>query len=55
MSGTFIGRIGWPPVLVAGTADCGDHGENQNAGWSGVLLSEEGGKRCPTGAGGMVQ
>lgn len=30
---------------LASTADCDHHGENQNAGWSCVLLSEEGGKR----------
>ena len=30
---------------LASTADCGHHGENQNAGRSCVLLSEEGGKR----------
>ena len=38
-------KLLWLADTLASTADCGHHGENQNAGRSCVLLSEEGGKR----------
>ena len=40
-----MGKFLWLADSLASTADCGHYGENQNAGWSCVLLSEEGGKR----------